>query len=1289
MGGLSLGSAFFELNTNAASLIQEMAKAEAASKKSVEAISKATGVLEKDVQRLAQTYIREETRRAEASAQATLKVIKAYNDAGDAADRAAAKTAKGGEQSAAAFLGAAKGAGAFAAAAIGVQTGAAAINNALTSVVENTRKLEQAQFSVNKLYGGGAKDITTFSEQLAKTSGRSKADALEAAAAQATLARQYALTSEQQKQVLRISSNLAAVRGIPLADASKRVASALRGEAEAAEYLGQTLNSDAVKAMANMTDEQRKQFETLDPIIKAKIILGKLVGDNADLMDAASERTNTLTGQLDKLGASSANAGASVGQKLSPYLIPLIQQLNEGAEATDKWIQSWDLGDIERTVRLMGALGAAIATADPSRIAAELNRQQQDVLAQQAAASGVAFGPSPEEVLDTTARSAQLQAARRDAIKAFIDERKKAIETVADAREKAARAEAKATDEAIEREKIRLEVEKEGRLKALEERQRATIKAIEAEQRAEEKAAQANIERLEREKDLRLEAAQEAQRQAEQAIDEEERRLDRVREIEDRAIDDARRQEDRALDDRRRAEDRAREQSHEQELARIEERNKAALKAIEREADQARAASEKRMRSLERLSDREDERHRKAMQRLEDEQDARLDVLDTQLKALDAQERAERSAKRTVDLQRRLIDAQQASTRARGTGTPEQIAAARGDLTTALRIGDEVSIANARERLVKLAGQGNEAIKKADEELADVQEEIRQQGIDQTRDAEREQIRLKQDAIKADIAARKRAEDERTRERKRDLDADKQTERDKLKNRLDAIEKRQEGEREAAKQRLEDARAEYESGSAILADRRRDEDRALEDRRRKEDQDRADFRKAEDEKLRLQKEAVDLAYENERKATEAHYNGPNGLVTQARKAQEDMKEAHRLRLEDARLKFAAEREAIGEVYRNAAKTGLLDLQDEAAKNNKTKLDEQIKAIEEWKKDANKYIEENTGKWRDLEKAIKDTEAAIRGLPRTTVLAPNSQGGYGNQPYGPNEPGGRGEALPPPSIPPATGGSNTPPTKIPSQINQYTYDDLTRLEQDAACGPATIAWFSSMLGRTLTGRQAANIAAAAGWDTKIGMHGPSAMSAALRAVGVPNAVTWKVTDDLIDGLARRRVPFALSTGEHYYQVYGGSADGLNVGGSGLALRGGSSVMSLAAIRARGYEPQAVIVPDESVISTRDGGYLFTEPTMTVGMRSGKRNLIAELRPELLVSGARTADLIGPGPRTDYGRMSELAAAAWTGGSSRPAAAGDVINVNGVGVDEFMRRIEQGQNRKRLLQRVPRG
>jgi len=1299
--GIRLGGAYYEISADSASLIQALARAEAQSKKSTQAIAQATGIPEKAVAQYAATLIREEKRAADASAQSALRIIKAHNDAAAAADAAARKIAASSQQAGAGFLSVAKGAAGFAAAAVGVATGAAAINAAMSSVAESTKKAADAQFAINKLYGASAPLVTQQAEALAKLAGRSNTEAKEAAASVATLGRSYALSGEQIQTVLRVTADLAAVRGIGLAEASERVAGAVRGEAEAIEYLGQSLQSDFLKATAAMTDEQRKQFETLSPLTKAQIVLNALTKDTADLQGAAAEKAATATGAFSELDASINNLSVSIGSQLAPGLAVGARAISGVVVQVDALVKSLKLRELSQGLRLIGAF----ATLSGQNVLDTFN-----VIAGENAAPDAPYGPTltpdiAQAAQDDVRRRQREAAAQQDAIKAFAAQRKRQIQDVAEAEEQAARRAADAEDKRIERVKVALEVEKDARLKALAERERSTIKAIEAEAAASKKASEEQIEQLELEKKARLDAAEAARDAALAAIAAREKELDVSRELEDRARENERRAEDRQTEDERRVEDRVREQANDREIKRLEDLRDARVAAIEDDIEaferatekktrnidkqeaSARSASDKAIRRIERQADAEDERHRKVMQALDDERDARLDALDIQLRALDAAEKAEGSARRIADLQRRASTAAQAAQAARGTGTPEQIAEARGDLTRAIRVGDPVSVANAQERLKQLAGQGAEAIKKADQELADAQQELRDEGVDNARDAERQKLKDAQDAIRKEIDDRKRAADEENRRRRQDVEDDKRAEQDKLRTRLDALAKKKqqiqddareelrlrrnglEEEKRASQDEIQIARDRFNAETQVLNDRRREADRYREDQRRAQDQLRQDERRAEDEALRLQAEATRKAFEQERTDADAHYNGPNGVLTIVRKAQEAAAQAYRDRINGQRELFDAEKDQINLVYRNPEKTGLLDLQDQAAQNNRDKLGDQLAALSSWKDQANRWVEEQTGKWKTLQEAIEATTNVIRNRPLQATPTINPQGGVGDGDYGPSNPDGGGA------------GSNPPPAVQPSPSPGIGSD--TSDEVDVDPGRFNVAFgfnqpYTNPFNPAIPNHRGVDLVIAGARDGGRGMP-----------VGAFRPGT--VVAATIDPNGGNGIIIAGDDGKYHRYFH---FDELNVR-PGQSVRRGQRIGILGASGTEGFphlhyevsrgingDPQDELIDPRPYM--RDAGYLFRHPTLTYTPATGERNMIAERRPEMLLGGAATAGrfdrspLVGGMPTRDHAAMGASLAA-----MAQPSAAGatDVSTVNFYGLT-----YEEAEVRQRRQQRT---
>jgi hypothetical protein len=982
--GIKIGAAYYELSLDAANLVAGMEKARQASVRSAQQIAQATGLSEKAVTRYAQTAIRDHQRAAAA------------------AEQAATRTAQAQARLAAGTAGVLKGVGSLVGGYVGLTAAASLFEKGLGKVVESTRAAEQSAFSLSKTYLASSGGMTQFANEFATATNRSQVAVQQAAVKVAGLTREYGLSVAQVQSLIRISSDLAAVYGKDLPDAAGRLEAAIRGEAESAEILGLSL-SDGVVATRQLGQENKELFEKLTDSEKAQLRLAEATRQLGDRQGAANERTQTALGAFDRLDAATTDLGANLGQRLLPVVAQIANVLSTMAEASLAALNA--MNDLSRLDA--GALAnIASGLLNPAGVVATIAAGQNPFFPSATDPQGPALGPTPNEV-------AQAQnAAAVDAIKAKA-QRRADLEAQAEAAEKKAEAEIATIEkerDAKERwydeERTRIEARKHYQLEDIEARKDAVLASLEAEKQAAADRFDDLIKQTEREKQLRLDVAEAAHDAAEGAIADQARLNAATRQGEDRSIGDARRSEDRARADAIEAEDTARETAHRDELRRLEARHDAVmagleaeaaavkkdterrLRAIDQQADAARRVSDRAIRNIESQADREDERHRKAMRALDDELDARKQALDVQLDALDAAERAEDAARRTSDLQKRVTDAQGAVTRATGTGTPEEIAQAREELVRAYRVGNETSIANATERLRQLAGAGVEAVKEASEDLAEAQEALRLEGVDQTRDTERAKIEAAKAAIDEEGQARMRAEDDRSRERKRALDADKQAEQDRLKARLETLEKKKRAEQdssakevEAIRARTDQERASYELAtqsakdafteqSRVIDQRREIEDRAIDDRRVVEDRDRADRRAAEDEALRLHKAAVDAALEQERRDAEEHYNGPNGVITQAKAASAASEREYSRRLAAARAAFEEERKQAALIYTNPEKTGLLDLLASAREAEFNSLEASKKTWQQWSK--------------DVQQAVKD---AMRGLSSPAGDAP--------------------------------------------------------------------------------------------------------------------------------------------------------------------------------------------------------------------------------------------------------------------------------------------------------------
>jgi hypothetical protein len=1209
--GIRLGGAYYELVADDSKLIQTLARSQSQAKTFSDGIARSMGT------------------------------------AATSTDTAMKKMAASTQQASTGFAGMAKGAASFGIAAAGIAGAAVTVNNAIGSIAESTKAAQQAQFALSKTYGTSAPEMAAFAKQFGDQIGRSTTEVMQSAVVVGNLTKEYGLNQAQARQLIRISADLAAVYGKDLPDAVQRLQAAIRGEAESAEALGLVLNDDAV-ATRTLGAANKELWEHLTDAEKAQLRLIEATRQLAERQGAAEERAAGLMGNFDRLNKAADELGAALGERLLPPAAAVAGALalmaNNAIDALRAFdnLANMDLARLNQLAAILaliinpvGGVSALISSGAAGSASANAAAAGEAAALKAAADKAEADAKAAKTAADIAAKAAARKA---------LDDADKANKAAAKSAIDAIEAEKRAKEQWYDEEKQRIEARRTYQLEDIETRKRAALDALAAEKQATLDAIDDQIEQQERLKQVRLDAAEAAADAAKAALAAQKQRLEIERELEDRQRADQREAEDRSLEDARRREDRSREQRQKDEIqglkeltearqeaveagiAALEKATEQRIRALDRESDRARANGERALARLERQGEKEDELHRKRMQALEDEQDARLDILDAQLKALDAQERSTDLSRRTADLQKRIVSAQQAQTAARGTGTPEEIAEAREELTRAFRAGNEISITNARQRLAQLAGQGTEAIKKADEDLASAQQELRDEGIDQARDAEREKLNAAKAAITDEIDARQRAEDDADRGRKQDLERHQEAERGKTKATLDRIDKQKQAERDsgenskaklradleavqqAADEEVRITRARHEQEDQLAEDSRREQDRVRKDAREAEDRLSSDARRAQDADLARQLAAVSSTLEAERRATEEHYNGPNGIVTQLKAARDASEREYSARQTAVTRAYEAERKAAEDVYHNADGTGALDLlqkqraaEIQALVDRKTEYEEQYKAFHQMILDMLADIDAFIAKQQTIPRIGGDSPA-------------QSSPGTGN-----------------------LTSTSTTSTRSSASGKQVQGDLVTWLSDAMNITGVGNDWLSSLK-----------------WilDHESSGGDPHAKNPNSTASGMFQLIdsTWAAYRD-------KKLP---------NNVFDPVAN---------------SVAAIRYIKDR-YGSPSKAVEFWKKNNYYDAGGLIREPVMGMGLRSGRPYSIAEYGPEYVL-GRRATSMLGAGPGRGSAGMSGFMSSAHPGGGG--IGGGDVNNwsISGIGLGEVASEIVRRQHRARIL------
>lgn len=191
-----------------------------------------------------------------------------------------------------------------------VGLGLAAMIGTLSVAGASFRDQEIALNTLRRSYGEAADGLIEFTEALADNSNYSEEAITNAANVAATLSRNYGATAAEIQQILQISADLAATSGFAFEDATQRVVAALRGEAEAAEQLGLTMNQQAIdrnNLTLSMSNQEAFQFR-----------LNALTEQSAFAMGAAAEQADTAYGSMVNLEGSIRDTGQSIAEALGP-----------------------------------------------------------------------------------------------------------------------------------------------------------------------------------------------------------------------------------------------------------------------------------------------------------------------------------------------------------------------------------------------------------------------------------------------------------------------------------------------------------------------------------------------------------------------------------------------------------------------------------------------------------------------------------------------------------------------------------------------------------------------------------------------------------------------------------------------------------------------------------------------------------------------------------------------------------------------------------------------------------
>ena len=164
---------------------------------------------------------------------------------------------------------------------------------------------ERQLIALNRAFGDNADEVIRFAEELDNLTIFSDDDIRAGQRFFATLQNNYDLSIDQIKELMVVTSELAAASGTSFEDASSRVTAAIRGEGEAAEYLGLTMNQQSIdreNLTLAMTNQEAAQFR-----------LNALLGQSAPYIGTNNDLMQTSIGMMAEWKDRAQDLGASIG----------------------------------------------------------------------------------------------------------------------------------------------------------------------------------------------------------------------------------------------------------------------------------------------------------------------------------------------------------------------------------------------------------------------------------------------------------------------------------------------------------------------------------------------------------------------------------------------------------------------------------------------------------------------------------------------------------------------------------------------------------------------------------------------------------------------------------------------------------------------------------------------------------------------------------------------------------------------------------------------------------------
>lgn len=223
---------------------------------------------------------------------------------------------------------------------IAAYVGYRAISGIYSTITTAARDAEQSQFNLTASVQAAGREFentgglddwqSKITELSAKLKIYSESDVANAAARTIDMTKRLGLSAEQMNVLIQRTADLSAGK-TDLEGGIERVTAALRGEAEASEYLGLTLNETYVKSWHEANNATGKAWKDLTDLEKAQVRYNVLLEQSEALQGRAAASATTFNGSLQLIQSSIANAIAN-NEDLSDAMARVATVISDNAD---------------------------------------------------------------------------------------------------------------------------------------------------------------------------------------------------------------------------------------------------------------------------------------------------------------------------------------------------------------------------------------------------------------------------------------------------------------------------------------------------------------------------------------------------------------------------------------------------------------------------------------------------------------------------------------------------------------------------------------------------------------------------------------------------------------------------------------------------------------------------------------------------------------------------------------------------------------------------------------------